>query len=148
MRQPIVMISWVLWGALLVFAGFYAGMTNFITPSADVPGPILTYVLGVAAAFNVVVALVVRFFLRRFIRKENAKPTASWAGRYLAMAILIWALSEAISIYGLVLFLIGVPAMTTYIFTILSVALLVFNMPALLIPKSSGQGVSGPLDRR
>ena len=142
-----MMISWILWGALLVSVGFHAGMTQFMKPSGESPGPMLVYVLLGASAFNAAVALIVRFFLRRFIRKEKAKPAPSWAGRYLTMAILIWALSEAVSIYGLVLFLIGVPAATTSIFTGLSVALLVFNMPALLIPKSEGRS-TGPLDRR
>lgn len=148
MRQPIVMISWVLWGALLVFVGFYAGMTRFLQPSASDPGPLLTYIMLAASAFNVVVVLIVRFFLRRFIRQENKKPSPAWAGRYLPMAILIWALSEAVSIYGLVLFLIGVPAMTSYIFTGLSIILLVINMPALLIPKDEASKATGPLDRR
>ena len=143
MRHPIVLISWVIWGGLLLCIGLYAALGIFVLkPEAATDAvPVLTTVLYGTAAFNVLITVIIRFFLKRSLRKGG-----NWAGRYLAFAIMIWAMTEAIAIYGFVLFLIGGALSTFLIFTGVAAGLLLWHMPLCLIPRPDE--VIGPLGNR
>lgn len=137
MRHPLVIMSWLVWASLLFSVGIYSGLvvSGVISRPENAPDAVLVNILLGVAGFNALLTFIMRFFLRRFIRRENLQPRPNWAGRYLPLAIVIWALSEAIAIFGLVLFLIGASAMTYWTFAGLSMGVLVCHMPAFLIPK-------------
>ena len=144
MRNPIIVTSWLVWGVLLSMIGVYTAMVTLILKPQESEGPtaILLTVLYGAAAADILVGLLIRAFLRRSIRKTNGEK--EWGGRYFGMALVIWALAEAIAVYGLVAFLIGAPLSTYFIFAGLSAVAMLVNMPALLIPKKADPTV-GPL---
>lgn len=111
----------ILWGALLMSIGIYAGVATFIRQSGgapEPPAPILLPVLAFVALGNSMFALV------------GVRRITAASGNYTTYAILRWALAESVAIFGLVLALVGFPLAAGYAFIGWAAFLMVLMFPS------------------
>jgi hypothetical protein len=147
MTKSIIFKSWVVWGALLALIGVYTALVTLVLKPEGTGEmtTILVPLLSGTTVMNLVLAFATRFFLRRSIRRSGID--SQWIGKYFGMAIVIWALSEAVAVYGFVLFMVGGSLPTFFIFAGISFVAMLLNTPALLVAKKS-QNTLGPLGNR
>lgn len=132
----------VIWAALLASQGIYAFIMfgHFLEVPSEPPDPIMLPVLGGVAAMVAVMS----FVLPRVLgRPAVAAAVADIRHRELQLPeirkrafmmgftpfILSIALSEAVGIFGLVLFAVGYPLTTALVFTAASVVLIAVRFP-------------------
>lgn len=142
MANPVLLMSWLVWGILFLCIGIYTALVTLILKpqGTQAATAVLVSVFYGTAVMNLLLAFVIRLFLRRTVQK--ADRTREWVGKYLGMAIVIWALSEAVAVYGLVLYLMGANLVTFFIFAAVSAAAMLANTPSLLTARKQGGAIS------
>lgn len=132
-RKQAMLVSWILWGAMLVALAVYVFIIPVMqqgrTPPDNLDG-VLPRNLGVVAAGIAALSFVLRCFLLGGFRSgELSGDTPKAAQRLVAGNIVCFALSESVGIFGVVLGAMGYPLNTCANFLMGAVLLLVYHMP-------------------
>jgi hypothetical protein len=156
MGDPLLTTPRILWASLLMSQLIYAYLLLFAAPHPDAPpDPMLPMVLA-AAAFGVAIAsFVVPAVLSRSMASQPTAPIMGHedaaAARRRAMSarfvpfIVSLAMSEAVSIFGLVVGWLGHPLTTWAPFLVAGMLLTAWRFPTearMLGPTTRGNGVT------
>ena len=108
MKLPRIALCWLIWGFLVFNVAVYSALvaSGAVSRSERPIDPSMTNVFLVVAGSTMAFTFVLRFLFRHLVKREGAAALQSAAVERLMLTfgIVIWALCEAIAIYGLVLF--------------------------------------------
>jgi len=125
---------WIVWGALFVSLFVYGAMPLVLPPPApgtSPPQPIFVGTLAFLGLVTGIATIVVRRLgLIRPAREGTLDVrTREGAARFFTYSMLIWVLSEAVGVYGLVLFLMHRLPILLYPFLLAAALLLIIHAP-------------------
>lgn len=141
-------VAWLIWGSMLLSLGVYVVVAHVLADSmagrtAEASGQSTADLLRYPLIGAAVVIFIVTHYVRKLMLKKAAekktRPLDAEASsqmdpimaRYLPVVVVSGALSEAVGIFGLVLFLVGADFNTLYVFIAASAAALYTNRPRL-----------------
>lgn len=134
----------IMWRSMLGSLGIYAAISLFVKPLLGPDSGLrlpLTGALAVVALAIVAGTIVVRrvALAQPLSRGEIDLSTAEGAARLSAVSVILWALSESIGIFGLVLFVLFGEAAVFYAFLAASAALLLMHAPRASAPEAAAR---------
>jgi hypothetical protein len=126
----------MIWCALVASLLIYIFIAPILLDASQVHFPVETYATLRMALYGVaLMTLVATWFVRRIILTANSAPQQTKSQqhpaiqRYITAMIIALAMSEAIGIYGLILFLLGNSQADLYLLTALSAAAMTLYFP-------------------
>lgn len=125
---------WIVWGVMLGTLVLYAAMPLLLpapTGTPSEPQPIFVGALAFFALFGGLATLVIRRVGLIRPARDGSLDVHSPAGgaRFFSMSVITWALSEAVGIYGLILFLMFRRPSLLYPFLAAAALLLLVHAP-------------------
>lgn len=118
----------IIWGSMFMSLFLFAALPQLM-PNEAQPIQGMLYMFAGLALFNVGLSFGLPWMMFGKPLKERTLPPKKVEATFQSTRIIAFAMSEAIGVFGFVLFFLGEPVMTTYLFVALAAVTLTLHFP-------------------
>jgi len=121
-------ITRMIWGSMFMSLSIFALIPTLI-PSTAQPTPGMLYIIAGVALMDVAMSFAMPWSMFSKPLKERTLPPEKVEATFKSTRVIAFGMSEAVGIFGLVLYFLGEPALVTYLFVALAAVTLTLHFP-------------------